>query len=179
VNLLLRISRWIDTFNAYIGKLAAWAVLFACLISSGNGIIRYALDMSSNAWLEIQWYLFSGIVLLGGAYVFKANEHVRVDVFYGMLPGKAKAWIDILGLLAFLLPSMYLLTELSWPLFVDSFIRQEMSSNTSGLIRWPVKLLMPLGFSMLAIQGISELIKRIAFVRGESSLDTRYERPLQ
>ncbi|MES2354522.1 MAG: TRAP transporter small permease subunit [Pseudomonadota bacterium] len=179
MNLLLRLSRWIDIFNENIGKLATCAVLLSCLISAGNALIRYTFDMSSNAWLEVQWYLFSAIVLLGGAFVLKMNEHVRVDVFYGTLSPKAKAWVDLLGLLIFLLPSMYVLTRLSWPLFVESFTSKEMSSNAGGLIRWPVKLLMPVGFAMMIAQGLSELIKRAAFLGGKYNMDTHYERPLQ
>ena len=158
--------------------LASIAVILACLISAGNAVIRYFFDTSSNAWLEVQWYLFAVTVLLGAAFVFKENEHVRVDIFYARFSAQTKAWIDICGIVFFLLPSMYLLTMYSWPIFYESYIHHEVSSNAGGLIRWPVKLLMPLGFTLLLLQAISELIKRIALLLGKTN-SVEYVRPLQ
>ena len=179
MNPLFRLSQWIDALNEHLGKLAAWGVLLSCLISAGNAIIRYLLDRSSNAWLEGQWYLFSLTVLLGAGWVLKLNEHVRVDVIYGGRSSRTKACIDLVGLLLFLTPSMLLLAKLSWPLFINAFNSGEMSSNAGGLIRWPAYLLMPLGFGLVALQGVSEIIKRIGFLCGKYNMDTHYERPLQ
>ncbi|HMN81450.1 MAG TPA: TRAP transporter small permease subunit, partial [Burkholderiaceae bacterium] len=140
---------------------------------------RYLFDLSSNGWLELQWYMFTGMVLLGASVTLRVNEHVRVDVFYGGRSPRAKAWIDLLGLIFFLMPTMLVLAWLSWPLFVDAWIRNEVSSNAGGLIRWPVKLLMPVGFLLVALQGLAEIIKRIGFLRGVYAMDTHYEKPLQ
>jgi len=179
LNFLLACAHWIDRCNHRIGHAATWAVLLAALISAGNAVSRYALDLSSNGWLEIQWYLFGATVMLGAATVLCHNEHVRVDLVYGRLPAKARAWIDLLGLLFFLLPFTLLVAYLAWPFFVDSWTQQEMSSNDGGLIRWPVKLAIPLGFALLSLQGVSEVIKRAAFLAGRYNMDTHYERPLQ
>lgn len=178
MKLLLRISSFIDTFNKGFAILASIAVILSCTISAGNAVIRYFFDTSSNAWLEVQWYLFTATVMLGAAYVFKENEHVRVDIFYGRFSPHVKAWIDIFGILVFLIPSMYLLMKFSWPIFYDAYIHHEMSSNAGGLIRWPAKLLMPVGFALLGIQALSELIKRIALLSGQAS-NIEYVRPLQ
>lgn len=179
MQVLLAISRAIDTANAQIGKVATWLVLLACLVSTGNAFSRYGFNLSSNGWLEIQWYMFSGIVLLGAAYTLSRNGHVRVDIFYGRLSPRAQIWVDVLGGILFLLPAMVLLAWLSWPVFFESFARSEMSSNAGGLIRWPVKLLMPVGFAFIALQGISEIIKRIAMLTGDMPVNVHYERPLQ
>ncbi len=179
MNFLLASAHWIDRLNHRIGHAASWAVLLACVISAGNAVSRYALDLSSNGWLEIQWYLFGGTVMLGAATVLCRNEHVRVDLLYGRLPAKWRAWIDLLGLAFFLLPFTLLVAYLAWPFFVDSWVQQEMSSNDGGLIRWPIKLAIPLGFALLSLQGVSEVIKRIAFLAGRHNMDTHYERPLQ
>ncbi len=179
MSFLLSLSAFIDKINEYIGRIAVWMVLLSCAISAGNAAIRYAFDRSSNAWLEIQWYMFAAVVLLGAAYTLKLNEHVRVDVIYGRLKSRTQAWVDLLGVIFFLMPTCVMVTWMSWPLFLDSFLTSEMSSNAGGLIRWPVKILLPIGFVMLAAQGISEIIKRIGYLAGKYNMDTHYERPLQ
>lgn len=179
MDFLLRVARVIDALNAYIGKLAEWAVLLACLISAGNAISRYVFDQSSNAWLEMQWYLFAAIVMLGAAHTLRRNEHVRVDLFYGKASPRTQAWIDIFGGLFFLLPMAAILAWMSWPMFSEAWHIGEISSNAGGLLRWPVKLLLPLGFALLLLQGSAELIKRIAYLRGHPELVAHYERPMQ
>jgi len=167
VKIVLAISRLIDALNERIGHAVAWLVLAAVLVSAGNAAIRYAVGVSSNAWLEIQWYLFSAMFLLGAAYTLKRNEHVRVDVLAARLSARHQAWIDIMGGVFFLLPLALLIAWHAWPMFLLSFHGQEVSADAGGLIRWPVKLLIPAGFALLALQGASEIIKRIAFLRGE------------
>lgn len=179
MKILLSIAHGIDTLNERVGRLATWAVLLSCLVSAGNATVRYALDASSNAWLELQWYLFAVIVMFGAPYVLKVNEHVRVDVLYGRRSGTGKALVDLLGMIFFLMPMAVLMTWLSWPWFVDSYVLGEVSSNAGGLLRWPVKLTVPIGFALLSLQGVSEIIKRVAFLRGGYSMDTQYERPMQ
>jgi TRAP-type mannitol/chloroaromatic compound transport system permease small subunit len=180
---LLAFSRAMDALNTRLGRVADWCVLLACLLSAGNAGLRYAFSAGSNASLEAQWYLFAGIVMLGGSYTLFRNGHVRVDLVYGALPVRGRIWVDILGIAFFLLPAMALLTWMSWPLFADSWTQGEVSSSPGGLIRWPVKLLMPLGFLLITLQGLSELIKRIALLRGISlpadRLHAAYERPDQ
>ncbi len=176
---LLKASRVIDAVNDWFGTLAIWLVLFACAISTGNAISRYVFSESSNAWLEVQWYMFAGIVFLGAPHTLKLNEHVRVDVIYSALPERARIWIDIIGGIFFLLPFCGVLLYFSWPWFLDSWRIGEMSSNAGGLIRWPVKLMLPLGFALLALQGISELIKRVAALNDSYRIEYRYETPLQ
>lgn len=179
MDFLLRVARGIDTLNARVGKLAEWSVLLACLISAGNALSRYAFDESSNAWLELQWYLFAAMVLLGAAYTLQRNEHVRVDLIYGRSSPRTQAWIDIFGGVFFLLPMAALLTWMSWPMFIDAWRIGEISGNAGGLIRWPVKLMLPVGFALLLLQGVSELIKRVAYLRGYPELVAHYERPMQ
>jgi len=159
-------SRFIDGVNDRVGRAVAWLVLAAVLVSSGNAVFRYALNLSSNAWLEIQWYLFSGVFLLAAGYTLQKNAHVRIDVVSGRLSPRAQAWIDLLGGLLFLLPMALLILYLSWPMFMQSYVGHEISSDAGGLVRWPVKLLMPVGFALLVLQGVSEIVKRIAFLRG-------------
>ena len=154
-------------------------MLLSCLISAGNATIRYALDMSSNAWLELQWYMFAGIVMLGASYTLKMNEHVRVDVVYANLKPRACAWVDLVGGIVFLLPTAVLIAWMSWGFFWEAFVSGEISSNAGGLIRWPVKLVIPVGAALLALQAVAEIIKRIAYLRGEYEMDTHYDRPLQ
>ena len=163
---LLAFSRAVDWVTERIGKLTIWCVLVAVLISAANASVRYAFKTSSNAWLEIQWYLFSAIFLLCAGYTLLRNDHVRIDVISGHLSKRAQAWIDIIGSIFFLLPMAIIIGWLAWPFFVDSFQRDEMSGNAGGLVRWPVKLLIPIGFALLALQGVSELIKRIAYLCG-------------
>ncbi len=163
---LLSLSRSIDRLNEQVGRLVYWLVLVAVLISAGNAISRYTLNLSSNAWLEIQWYLFSAIFLLSAGYTLLYNQHVRIDVVSARLSRRARAWIDILGTLLFLLPVAIAILWMSWPIFVTAFKVHEMSSNAGGLPVWPARLLMPVGFLLLTLQGLSELVKRIAFLQG-------------
>lgn len=163
---LLRVSRAIDALNEGIGKMVMWLILAAVVISAGNAIMRKAFDIGSNAYLEIQWYLFSAVFLLGSGYVFLRNAHVRIDFISGKLSKRTNAIIDAVGMVVFLIPLCLILISLSWPVFERSWVSGEMSQNAGGLIRWPVQLLIPLGFSILLMQAFSELIKRIAFVKG-------------
>jgi TRAP-type mannitol/chloroaromatic compound transport system permease small subunit len=163
---LLRLSRAIDWLNERIGRLVYWGVLIAVLVSAGNAVVRYTLDTSSNAWLEVQWYLFSAVFLLCAGYTLLHNEHVRIDVVATHLSRRTQLWIDLLGTACFLLPMAVVIGWLSWPLVADSYVRHEMSGDAGGLIRWPVKLLIPVGFALLALQGVSELVKRIAWLSG-------------
>jgi TRAP-type mannitol/chloroaromatic compound transport system permease small subunit len=179
VEVLLRLSRAIDHVNDRFGEIANWLVLFACLISAGNAASRYLFSASSNAWLEVQWYMFAGMVLLGGPYTLKVNEHVRVDLIYSAVSERARIWIDIIGCLLFLLPICVILTYFTWPWFVESWVGNEASSNAGGLIRWPVKLLLPVGFALMALQGISEIIKRVAALEHVIDIEFKYEKPLQ
>ena len=179
VNRLLQASRFIDAVNDKFGALATWLVLIACLISTGNAISRHFFNASSNAWLEVQWYMFAAMVLLGGPYTLKVNEHVRVDVLYSSVSERTRLWIDILGGLLFLLPICVILTYFTWPWFVESWVGNEASSNAGGLIRWPVKLLLPVGFALMALQGISEIIKRVAALEHVIDIEFKYEKPLQ
>lgn len=179
MTLLLALSRWIDEINARFGVVANYLVLAACLISAGNATSRYLFNASSNGWLEIQWYMFAAMVLLGGPYTLKMNEHVRVDLLYGIASERARIWIDIVGGVLFLLPICVILTYFTWPWFVDSWRIHEFSTNAGGLVRWPVKLLLPVGFAMMALQGISEIIKRFAVLQHVIDAEFRYEKPLQ
>jgi TRAP-type mannitol/chloroaromatic compound transport system permease small subunit len=175
----LKFALAMDWISAQLGKLAAWAVLAAALISAGNAFVRYGLDFSSNAWLEIQWYLFAATVMLGAPLVLKLNEHVRVDIVYGKLKGNGPVYVDLFGLLFFLLPVMGLLFWLTLPFFLGMLSSGEMSGNIGGLIRWPAALMMPLGFGAVFLQGVAEVIKRIAYLRGLIEMDTHYEKPVQ
>jgi TRAP-type mannitol/chloroaromatic compound transport system permease small subunit len=186
--LLLAFSRAVDAMNTRFGRLADWLVLLACAVSAGNAFLRYGFSQGSNAWIELQWYLFAGIVMLGGSYTLLRNEHVRVDVLYGSLSFRRRVWVDILGIAFFLLPAMALLAWMTWPFFLDAWTRNEISSSPGGLIRWPVKLLMPLGFALITAQGLSELIKRVALLRprwraqmqlGRRAVVADYARPEQ
>ena len=176
---LLRLSRAIDYVNDQFGVVANWLVLFACLISAGNAASRYVFSASSNAWLEVQWYMFAGMVLLGGPYTLKVNEHVRVDLIYSAVSERVRIWIDILGCLFFLLPICIILIYFTWPWFVDAWWTGETSANSGGLVRWPVKLLLPLGFGLVALQGVSEIIKCIAAMTTDYRREYSYEKPLQ
>ena len=181
MRLLLSFSAIVDAMNEKIGLICNWLVLLACIVSAGNAMVRYAYDKSSNAWLEAQWYMFAVIVMFGAAYTLRKNEHVRVDILYMTLSRRGQLWIDILGTLVFLIPTCTILAWLSWPFFMQSFNVLEHSSNAGGLLRWPIKLVLPLGFALVALQGISELIKRVAFLNDYAvdSLEAHYERPTQ
>lgn len=163
---LLRFSAFIDKLNAWIGRGVAWLGLAAVLVCTGNATARYALNIGSNAWLELQWYLNSAVFLLVAAYALKRNEHVRIDVIAGRLSPRAQAWIDIVGGLFFLLPTVIIIAWYSWPTLVNSYEIREYSSDPGGLIRWPVRLLIPVSFTLLGLQGVSEIIKRVGFLRG-------------
>ncbi len=178
---LLSFSAKIDALNQKIGAVCDWLVLAACLVSGGNAMIRYAYDYSSNAWLEIQWYMFAVIVMFGASYTLRRNEHVRVDIFYMRLTERGQLWVDVIGTVLFLMPMCLLLCWLSWPFFMQSFRISEASGNAGGLIRWPIKFVIPAGFVLVALQGVSELIKRIAALRGirVPELEAHYERPVQ
>jgi len=166
VTLLLKLSQLIDWLNERVGKGAFWLVLIMTLISAGNAVVRFTINYSSNGLLEIQWYLFAAIFMLCSPYTLLKNEHVRIDVISSRFSPRGLAIIDIIGTLFFLLPMVIVVLWLSLPLVADSYHINEMSSNAGGLIRWPVKILLPIGFALLALQGISELIKRIAFLAG-------------
>ena len=179
MKLLLLGAEWFDRLNSRFGDVAAWAVMASCFISCANAFVRFGFSISSNAWLEIQWYLFAVCVMLGASLVLRVNEHVRVDIFYGKLSPRGKVYIDLFGLIFFLLPLMGLMFDLSLPLFSRMYESGEMSSNAGGLIRWPAVLAMPVGFAMVWLQGVAELIKRVAYLRGQYAMDTHYEKPVQ
>ncbi len=163
---LLKLSSGVDALSSQIGRLIRWLVLASVLISAGNAIIRKIFNVSSNAFLEIQWYLFAGVFLLGAGFAFMRNAHVRIDFISGKLSRRTNAIIDIAGIIVFLIPLCVIMVWLSWPLFTNAWVSGEMSQNAGGLIRWPAYLLMPLGFGLLLIQALAELVKRIAFLRG-------------
>jgi TRAP-type mannitol/chloroaromatic compound transport system permease small subunit len=176
---LLAISRAIDQLNEKIGYICNFLVLAACLVSAGNAMIRYAFSYSSNSWLELQWYMFAILVMFGASYTFKRNEHVRVEIFYLFLSERGQLWLDLIGTLCFLIPACLLLSYLSWPFFYQAYAVSEISSNAGGLVRWPIKFVIPAGFVMLALQGVSEVIKRIAALQNLVTIDAKYERPTQ
>ncbi len=163
---LLALAHGIDALNEAIGRAVKWLVLLATLVSATNAGLRYGFDLSSNAWLELQWYLFALIFLLGAGYTLKHNGHVRIDVLYGRLTPRAQAWIDLLGGLLFLLPVAGLMAWLGWAVFAESWAIQEHSPDSGGLLRWPIKLALPVGFGLLFLQGVSESIKRAAMLAG-------------
>jgi TRAP-type mannitol/chloroaromatic compound transport system permease small subunit len=163
---LLKLSATVDSFSNLIGKLIRWLVLGSVLISAGNAIIRKAFNISSNGFLEIQWYLFAGVFLLGSGFAFMRNVHVRIDFISSKLSKRTNTIIDILGIVVFIVPLCLMMVWLSWPLFSTALATGEMSQNAGGLIRWPAYLLMPLGFGLLLVQALSELVKRIAFLKG-------------
>jgi len=166
MQILLRLSRAIDALNTKVGRLTYWLVLVAVLISAGNAVIRYAFNISSNAWLELQWYLFSAIFLFCAGYTLLHNQHVRIDVITGRFSKRVQAWIDIFGTVVFLFPMAFLILYLSVPIVIRTFTMNEVSTNAGGLPIWPARVLVPIGFALLIAQGFSELIKRIAFLNG-------------
>ena len=176
---LLALSRVIDNVNHRISWIADWLVFLSCMVSAGNAFSRYAFSISSNAWLEIQWYMFGALVMLGASYTLKKNEHVRVDIVYSNISTRKQIGVDIFGGILFMLPAAAILAYLSWPVFYNSWAEGEYSGNAGGLIRWPIKIFLPIGFALLTLQGISELIKRIAMLTGHMKADLHYERPLQ
>jgi len=166
MNFLLSLSKRIDAFSEWMGRWVAWLVLFAVLISAANASVRKAFNMSSNAFLEIQWYLFAAVFLLASGYTLLRQEHVKIDVVSGRFSKRTQIWIDIVGICIFLIPFTLVIIKLAMPLVINAYVTHEMSSNAGGLIRWPVFALLPLGMLALAIQAVSELIKRIAFLQG-------------
>ena len=176
---LLQLSRWIDWISDRFGFIAKWAVFLACLISAANAVVRYLANYSSNAYLEIQWYLFAAAVMLGAAQVLRVNEHIRVDVLYSRYSGRTQALVDLVGLVLFMLPSMVVMISFAWPLFIKMYLSGEVSNNAGGLIRWPAMLLLPLGFGLLFAQGVSETIKRVAWLTHQYEGEFHYEKPLQ
>lgn len=166
MSFLLSLSRFIDDLNEKIGHGISWALLLAVLICSGNAVVRYLFNMSSNGWLEIQWYLFAAIFLLATSYTLRRNEHVRIDVIVSHFSKRTQVWIDLIGFIVFLMPATLLILYYGTPYAWISIQNQEVSSNAGGLIVWPVKLLIPVGFILLALQGISEIIKRIGYLKG-------------
>ena len=167
MSFLISLSKCIDAINEKIGLTISWALLAAVLICSGNALVRYLLNTSSNAWLEIQWYLFGAIFLLASSYTLRRNEYVRIDVIVGKFSKRTQVWIDLFGFLLFLLPATLLILYFAIPFAFESIRNQEMSSNAGGLIVWPAKALIPLGFLLLSLQGLSELIKRVGYLMGK------------
>ena len=161
---LLAFSRVVDAFNERVSYIANWLVLLSCLISAGNAFSRYAFSISSNAWLEIQWHMFGAMVMLGTSYTLRKNEHVRVDIVFSNLSTRKQIGVDIFGAILFLLPATLIMAYLSWPVFMNAWNTGEVSPNPGGLIRWPVRLMMPIGFALLILQGFSELIKRLSLI---------------
>jgi len=176
---LLTLAAIIDRITLFFAVVASLLVALSCFISAGNAFLRYAFSISSNAWLEIQWQMFAGIFLLGAPHVLKLNEHVRVDIIYGSRSARTKLWIDVFGLTCFLAPACFMMTEMGWAFFMDSFRRMEISSNAGGLPFWPVKFLLPFGFALVLLQGVAELIKRIAGLQGNLQFAVAYQKPLQ
>ena len=166
MKLLLAISRAIDALNGYVGRAVLWLVLVMVLVSSANAVSRYLLNISSNAFLELQWYLFAVVFLFCSGYALLHNEHIRIDVVSSHFSARTRAWIDVFGTLFFLFPVAGFILWLSWPMFMNAWVSGEVSSNAGGLVRWPARLMIPVGFFLLSLQGVSELIKRIAFLQG-------------
>jgi TRAP-type mannitol/chloroaromatic compound transport system permease small subunit len=202
IHTLLRFSRGIDAMNYRFGVIANYLVLFAALLSAANAGFRYGINglialsrrfdflagiqdiirsygNNSNAFLEAQWYMFAGMVLFGAAWTLKVNEHVRVDLVYGMISDRARVYIDLMGGLLFLMPMCIVLMYVTWPWFIDAWYSGEVSTNAGGLVRWPVKLVLPVGFGLVALQGVSEIIKCIAALTIGYRREHAYEKPLQ
>lgn len=199
---LLALSRGIDAINWAASRVAVWLVLLSSLVSAFNAFFRYSIatilsvikdhpsmgwlqvvlnwyGTNSNGFLETQWYMFAGVVLLGAGYTLKVNEHVRVDVLYGSVSERAKVWIDLVGTIVCLVPMTLILMHYTWPWFVDAWVTNEQSVNAGGLPRWPVKLLLPLGFLLVLLQGVSEIIKCVAALTSDYVREHHYEKPLQ
>ena len=168
MNTLLALSRAIDAVTERVGRFVYWLILAVVLISAANATVRKLFNYSSNAYLEIQWYLFSVIFLFGAGYTLLRNEHVRIDIIAGRFSARTQNWIDVFGIVLFLFPMSFAIMWLGWPVFVDSWVRNEVSTNAGGLIVWPARLMVPVGFALLIVQGISELIKRLAFLAGRA-----------
>ena len=176
---VLKFTNAIDRLSDAFGFVAKWLVMFACLISAGNATIRYLFHYSSNGWLEIQWYMFAGIVFFGASQTLRLNEHVRVDLLYGAISERARTWIDLLGGLFFLMPLCIMLIYFTWPWFVQAWVQNVTSNAAGGLPRWPVRLMLPLGFGVLMLQGIAEIIKCILALTTNYHREFAYEKPIQ
>jgi len=176
---LLAFADAVDWATEYLGQWLKWLVLFSSLISAFNALMRYAIHYSSNAWLEIQWYMFGAMFLLAAGYALKHEEHVRVDVFFSRMTPKQQAWLDVLGCIFFLMPMAVIIAWLSIPMVVNSIKIWEHSSDPGGLLRWPIKIMIPLGFLCLAVQGVAEIIKKYAVATGRREPGKHYERPVQ
>ena len=174
---LLACSRWIDALNERAGRYAAWLVLACILISAANAVARYGFNFSSNAFLEIQWYLYSIVFLCAAGYTLKHNAHVRIDIVSARLSSRARAWIDLLGGLFMLLPAAAIMLWFGWNAFLESYRIDEVSADAGGLLRWPIKFVIPLAFLLLMLQGVSESIKRIAFLRGLAPVEQPKREP--
>ena len=179
MNALLGVCRAIDALSRGAAQIAMALVLLCALVSAANALSRYVFDLSSNAWLEMQWYLFAAIVMLGAAHLLRTNGHIRVDLLYLRLHERQRMMLDLFGLVFFVIPFSIMMVLYAWPWFVEAWLIGETSANAGGLIRWPVKILMPIGFGLLILQAISEIIKRVAALQGKISLDVHYQRPDQ
>ena len=176
---LLAFADAVDRLTEHIGQWLKWLVLFSSLISAGNALMRYTIHYSSNAWLEIQWYMFGAMFLLAAGYALKHDEHVRVDVFFSKMSPQQQAWVDVFGGILFLMPMALIIAWLSIPMVVNSITIREHSSDAGGLLRWPIKIMIPLGFALLALQGVAEIIKKYAVATGVREPGKAYERPVQ
>jgi TRAP-type mannitol/chloroaromatic compound transport system permease small subunit len=176
---LLAFADAVDRLNERIGQALKWLVLFSSVISAGNALMRYTIHYSSNAWLEIQWYMFGAMFLLGAAYALKHEEHVRVDALFSRFTPRQQAWIDVFGGVFFLMPMALIIGWMSIPMVVNSYRIQEYSSDAGGLLRWPIKIMLPIGFALLALQGVAEIIKKTAIALGIREPGKLYERPVQ
>jgi TRAP-type mannitol/chloroaromatic compound transport system permease small subunit len=176
---LLRVADAIDWLSEQVGQALKWLVLLSSLVCAGNALVRYTFHASSNAWLEIQWYMFAAMFLLAAGYALKYEEHVRVDVFFSKMTPKTQAWVDVVGGILFLMPTALIIAWLSIPMVRNSFAIHEMSSDAGGLLRWPVKIMIPLGFTLLALQGFAEIVKKFAIALGLRAPGKAYERPVQ
>jgi TRAP-type mannitol/chloroaromatic compound transport system permease small subunit len=176
---LLRFTDAVDWLTEQVGQTLKWLVLISSLISAGNALVRYTLHTGSNAWLEIQWYMFAAMFLLAAGYALKYDEHVRVDVLFSRMSPQVQAWVDVIGGILFLMPTAIIIAWLGIPMVVNSYRVHEYSSDAGGLLRWPVKIMIPLGFALLALQGVAEIIKKLAIARGLRGPGKAYERPVQ
>jgi TRAP-type mannitol/chloroaromatic compound transport system permease small subunit len=176
---LLQFADAIDRLSEHIGQALKWLVLFSALISAGTALVRYGLHSGSNAWLEIQWYMFGAMFLLGAGYALKHDEHVRVDILFSKMTPRVQAWVDVFGGILFLMPTALIIAWMSLPMVINSIHINEYSSDPGGLLRWPIKIVIPIGFALLALQGIADIIQKIAIALGLRAPGKAYERPVQ